>query len=634
MITKNNTTKISRVIAALAFMAVILLPTACTNLLNQPSTVEVPTNQFWHTENDATIALNGAYSAVRPCFDRDYYFDGHGEFLLMNFNSLAGNNPYSGCTFTTPIGYGASFDNYYQYLYAAVIRTNYVIINVNQMLQNNTSFTASSVANLQSIMGEASLLRALVYFRLMCLWGDVPYFETVPSGIGENNTIYSTLPRTSISDIKDKIIADLTNAYNTLPVKKVGAGRGSKPAALALRGKVQLFWACWNKFGWPELSTFTPDFTQATAAYTAAVADFNAVINNFGLNLYQNGAPGQIDALGAASVLPNYFLLFMPAASNDFAGNTEFIMSFNHGTTNTGQGEELMREFGTRTNQSGQGGTKPRSALADRYQLLTTGDFAPPIVRGNPAPTSDANNTVIPPATPNHALNPQTYANRDYRMKSTFLWNFEQILGSSGLKSTGMSPFIYGNNAQSIKINSPTPNYVTVNADNNNTGYVARKFIRNYVGQDRSDGDFSWPVIRLADVYLMYAEATNELSGPQAGAIALVNKIRARGNLPALAGSKTASYAAFFSAIEQERIVELWAEGMRAFDLRRWRTYEKAWDPAGTNNGTDVRDTKNNITATYFRNASPLNYQQCYIYKIPQSERNRNPNLTQNTPWL
>jgi len=114
-----------------------------------------------------------------------------------------------------------------------------------------------------------------------------------------------------------------------------------------------------------------------------------------------------------------------------------------------------------------------------------------------------------------------------------------------------------------------------------------------------------------------------------------VNKIRGRGNLPALAASKTAGAAAFSDAIEQERIVELWAEGQRSFDLRRWRALERAWDPTGTNVGTDARDTKNNIYQTgLFRNSSPLDYQKCYIYKIPQSERNLNPNLTQNTPWL
>ena len=83
------------------------------------------------------------------------------------------------------------------------------------------------------------------------------------------------------------------------------------------------------------------------------------------------------------------------------------------------------------------------------------------------------------------------------------------------------------------------------------------KYLRNYPGQGRSDGDYSFPVMRLADVFLMYAEATNELNGPQPDAIALVNKIRHRGNLPPLLPSMTASKNAFFSAIEQERIVEL-----------------------------------------------------------------------------
>jgi hypothetical protein len=629
MITKNYTTKISQVLAGLAFMTLTLLPTACNDLLDQPSTTSLPADQFWRSENDATIALMGAYSAVRPCFDRDYYFDGQGEFVYHNFNATAGGSAYNGGTYS-PSGYGASFDNYYKALYGAVIRANYVVENVNKMLSN---VPASSVANLESIIGEARLLRGLVYFRLISMWGDVPYFENVPSGISENNEVFAKMSRTPIGEIKDKILDDLTYAYDKLPEKKPAAGRGSKPAALALRGKVQLYWGSWNKNGWPELSTFVPDMGEATAAFTAAAADFKLVIDFPGMTLYKGGDPGQIDVLGKADILPNYFNLFQPAASND-VNNAEFIMSFNHGTTGTGQGEELMRDFGTRTNQFAQGGTKPRFALADRYQLISTGDFATPLVKGNPAPGSDANNTIIPPSTPNHALNPQSYADRDYRMKATMMWNFEVILGSASLKSTGFSPFIYGNNAQSIKVNSATANYVTVNADNNQTGYLFRKFIRNYIGQDRSDGDFSWPVIRLADVYLMYAEATNEVSGPQPDAIDLVNKIRYRGNLPPLAGAKTADYASFFASIEQERIVELVAEGQRSFDLRRWRAIERAWDPTSTNVGTDTRDTKNANSMVYFRNASPLTYQQCYIFKIPSGERDKNPNLTQNTPWL
>jgi hypothetical protein len=293
-----------------------------------------------------------------------------------------------------------------------------------------------------------------------------------------------------------------------------------------------------------------------------------------------------------------------------------------------------MRDLGTRTQQSAQGFVKPRFALANRYQLTTTGANAPALIQGNPAPGSNANNTIIPPATANHALNPQSYANRDYRMKSTILWNFEMMMGSTSLKSTGLAPFIFGNNGQAIKINSPTPNYTTVNADNNQTGYLFRKFIRNYAGQDRSDGDFSFPIMRLADVFLMYAEASNEVSGPQPDAIALVNKVRFRGNLPALAAGMTADPSSFFNAIEQERIVELVGEGQRVFDIRRWRALQRVFDPTGTNNGIDTRDTKNSNSLVYFRNVSERTYEQCYIFRIPPGERDQNPNLTQNTPWL
>ena len=117
--------------------------------------------------------------------------------------------------------------------------------------------------------------------------------------------------------------------------------------------------------------------------------------------------------------------------------------------------------------------------------------------------------------------------------------------------------------------------YGAINADGDQTGYIMRKFVRNYAGQGRSDGDYHMPVMRLADVYLMYAEAANEAYGPTGdGGLALdvVNRVRHRGNLPALKPEKYVDKLTFFYAIEQERIVELFAEGQRFFDLRRWRS--------------------------------------------------------------
>jgi hypothetical protein len=130
----------------------------------------------------------------------------------------------------------------------------------------------------------------------------------------------------------------------------------------------------------------------------------------------------------------------------------------------------------------------------------------------------------------------------------------------------------------------------------------------------------------------MYAEASNEVSGPLADAIDVVNKVRHRGNLPPLAAAKTASKQAFFDAIEQERIVELIGEGQRGFDLRRWRALERVWGPPG-GPGVFRIDTWGAQPSRYFQNASDREYQQDYIFRIPPGERDKNPNLTQNIPW-
>lgn len=164
-----------------------------------------------------------------------------------------------------------------------------------------------------------------------------------------------------------------------------------------------------------------------------------------------------------------------------------------------------------------------------------------------------------------------------------------------------------------------------------------RKYVRNEPGLGRSEGNYKVPVIRLADVYLMYAEAANEAYGPTAdGGLALevVNKIRHRGNLPALKPEKYADKETFFYTIEQERIIELYVEGQRFFDLRRWRSIERAFRAPQTSPGYKTYDTHGAERTHYFNNTNYETYQRQYIFRIPPSERNKNPNLTQNTPWL
>jgi hypothetical protein len=97
-----------------------------------------------------------------------------------------------------------------------------------------------------------------------------------------------------------------------------------------------------------------------------------------------------------------------------------------------------------------------------------------------------------------------------------------------------------------------------------------------------------WPIIRLPDVLLMFAEADNEINhGPSAADIAALQEVqtRAHGGNAALIPPAPADYADFFNAIVKERSFEFGGEGMRKFDLIRWNLL-----------GARIADTKTNLT--------------------------------------
>jgi hypothetical protein len=89
----------------------------------------------------------------------------------------------------------------------------------------------------------------------------------------------------------------------------------------------------------------------------------------------------------------------------------------------------------------------------------------------------------------------------------------------------------------------------------------------NYLG-------YNWPLIRFADVLLMFAETENELNGPTTAARNALLEVRTRafgGNATRAAlGLNTGSKADMFTAIVNERLLEFGAEGIRKYDLLRW----------------------------------------------------------------
>ena len=85
---------------------------------------------------------------------------------------------------------------------------------------------------------------------------------------------------------------------------------------------------------------------------------------------------------------------------------------------------------------------------------------------------------------------------------------------------------------------------------------------------------YNWPMIRFADVLLMFAEAENEINGnPTPAAISAFEEVRKRAftnkNSPAI-GKTPTTKTDFFNAIVDERYLEFGSEGIRKFDLLRW----------------------------------------------------------------
>ncbi len=101
------------------------------------------------------------------------------------------------------------------------------------------------------------------------------------------------------------------------------------------------------------------------------------------------------------------------------------------------------------------------------------------------------------------------------------------------------------------------------------------RYCSKFIDPDMSseyDGENDFPIIRLADVMLLSAEAYNEIEGPSTESLALLNAVRERAGIPAYTLADLPSKYAFRQAVRKERRLEFAFENQRFFDLLRWGT--------------------------------------------------------------
>ena len=175
------------------------------------------------------------------------------------------------------------------------------------------------------------------------------------------------------------------------------------------------------------------------------------------------------------------------------------------------------------------------------------------------------------------------------------------------------------------------------NRDYTVTGYFMKKFIApelrisSVTGSDNRK-NYAKPIFRLAELYLNVAECYAEL-GEVNNALQYLNPIRRRAGVPELTEADVTSEMSIVDWVRNERFIELWGEGHRYYDVRRWMTAPELLK-AGAREGLNVEGAGMNPTFEELNQRTVINQQfqwdnRMYLWPIASSEVYSNPQLIQ-----
>lgn len=206
------------------------------------------------------------------------------------------------------------------------------------------------------------------------------------------------------------------------------------------------------------------------------------------------------------------------------------------------------------------------------------------------------------------------YIGRDPRFAATIIYDGASFTGKNGTTIT-------------VRTQPGTGDNSIDNADATTTGYYVRKYYDQTADVANNSG-LNLMLIRYADVLLMYAEAKNELGQMDADTWnKTIRLLRQRagfteaGALDLPAGNQ----GTWQTIIRRERRSELAMEGLRIFDIRRWKTAETVLN--GTLHGFKVNGAYLEVDTRVFDESKH------YLWPVPQNELNLNKNIIQNPNW-
>ena len=540
---KENIIKAS----GIAFL-VIMLSTGCNkNYLEKPQGGTFTVDTVFHTKLNADAAIAQMYNLSIPTWfpttvandmprpdmvtDELYFIHPSYDWVGQTWNQASyttGNE-----TIDATIDRGG-FGSHY----LAIRQANLVLKNIDEVKDADDSWK-------QQVKGQALFCRAMQHFELFRQYGGIPIVTDPLSGT-ENIKIR----RSSVASTVDSIVAWCDNAAALLPPGWGAAdyGRVTSLAAKALKARVLLYAASplYNtpptmqgdvqgaRYGGAQDTVLAyPDYDKERwhTAANAAKAVLDAASAS-GVAIYNTGKPETTPHDDSYAGLGDY-----EAVSNVY-GNSELILV---NTTNMdANGGFLWGNWITSKVREAQWAVKNNVPVEflQQYQkrdgsqwtlpLNSSGDDFPAWIQGQ---------------------------NLDPRFYQTVLYD-----GMWYNSTRGVLAYYIGDGGQ-----YPTTDFGKSDAGEDGYALETYKFIARI--DNFSDKHFAWPVFRLAEFYLSYAEALNEYQGPTGDPESYINQIRQRAGMPPVS---TGSIDDFRSAVQNERTIEFAYEGHRLNDLQRW----------------------------------------------------------------
>lgn len=168
------------------------------------------------------------------------------------------------------------------------------------------------------------------------------------------------------------------------------------------------------------------------------------------------------------------------------------------------------------------------------------------------------------------------------------------------------------------------------------TGYLNKKGVAPTLNQSvlQVSYRYPWPIFRLAELYLNYAEALIEYGDNFATAKQYIDRVRTRAGIPTVDAAWAPigganNQATLREIVRQERTIELYLENQRFWDLRRWMIAEPYLGQRAK--GMNIQGTTDNDFFKVAEVVFPRAFsQRNYLMPIPQSEINKNESLVQN----